>query len=229
MLVSTRIRALSLGVFRASGSLDAVEPSFKHDAGTAQQPPGREIMAQTPANDRRLAPIRRATPRGFLLTLLLVLAACSIPPTPFQPASGRDEDGYTVTQLEANRFRLGFSGNLATPHQTVDDNLLYLAAQVTLHNGADWFLISRASADKDTTYPTFATPPTFVAAGGWIAPVGGTVTTDFNNPQTSWSETATILLAHGRKPAGDANAYDARDLASHLAPLIKRGQVPGPY
>ncbi len=184
-------------------------------------------MTETPANHRRIGWRSRMIALGGLLTLSL--AACSEVPTPFQPATGGDDEGYTVTQLEANRFRLGFSGNLATPHQMVDDNLLYLAAQVTLRNGADWFLISRASADKDTRYPTFATPPTFVAAGGWIAPVGGTVTTDFNNPQNSWNETATILLSHGRKPADDPNAYDARDLAGHLAPLIKRGQVPGPY
>ncbi len=157
------------------------------------------------------------------------LGACSVAPTPFQPATGRDGDGYVVTQLEANRFRLGFSGNLSTSQQTVDDDLLYLAAQVTLRNGGDWFLISRASADKDTIYPTFVEPPTFFAGAGWVGPVGGSVATDFNNPQSSWSEVATILVAHGRKPAGDANAYDARDLASHLAPLITRGKVPGPY
>ena len=164
------------------------------------------------------------------IALAVMLAGCAVPPTPFQPATSADGDGYTVTQLEANRFRLSFSGNMSTPHQTVDDNLLYLAAQVALRNDADWFVISRSSADKDTVYPTFAEPPTFFAgAGGWVGPVGGGVATDFNNPQSSWNETATILLSRGKKPTSDPNAYDARDLASHLAPLIKRGQVPGPY
>lgn len=167
--------------------------------------------------------------RWHAVVLVALLAGCAVPPTPFQPAASPDGDGYTVTQLEAARFRLNFSGNMSTPHQAVDDNLLYLAAQVTLHNGADWFLISRAGADKDTVYPTFVEPPAFAAAGGWIGPVGGSVATDFNNPQSSWTETATILLSRGKKPAGDPNAYDARDLASHLAPLIKRGPVPGPY
>lgn len=163
------------------------------------------------------------------LALAVMLAGCSVPPTPFQPAATPGDDGYTVTQLEQNRFRLSFSGNMSTPHQAVDDNLLYLAAQVTLRNGADWFVISRSSADKDTIYPTFAEPPTFFAGGGWVGPVGGSVSTDFNNPQNSWNETATILLSRGKKTAGDPNAYDARDLAGHLAPLIKRGPVPGPY
>ncbi len=171
----------------------------------------------------------RIRDRWHAVVLAILVTGCSVSPTPFQPAATADGDGYTVTQLEANRFRLTFSGNMSTPHQTVDDNLLYLAAQVTLRNHADWFVISRADADKDTIYPTFVQPPTFAAAGGWIGPVGGSVATDFNNPQSSWNETATILLSHGLKPAGDVNAYDAHDLASHLAPLIKRGQVPGPY
>lgn len=164
-----------------------------------------------------------------MIAVAIFLAACASAPTPFQPAAGPDGNGYTVTQLEANRFRLGFSGNSSTSHQMVDDELLYLAAQVTLRNGGDWFQISRASADKDTIYPTFAQPPSFFAGAGWVGPVGGTVATDFNNPQNSWTESATILLAHGKKPAADPDAYDARDLAGHLAPLIQRGQVPGPY
>lgn len=188
------------------------------------------MMATAILTERRNAGRWAATSRSVLLAAAAVLlVACAGTPTPFQPAARSGDDGYSVTQLEANRFRIGFSGNLSTSHQAVDDALLYLAAQVTLHHGADWFRISRASADKDTIYPTFAEPPSFVATGGWIGPVSGTVATDFNNPQSSWTETATILLAHGTKPAADPDAYDAHDLASHLAPLITRGGVPGPY
>jgi hypothetical protein len=162
------------------------------------------------------------------LVLLLMPAACVEAPTPFQPASGPDGNGYTVTQLESDRFRVAFSGNIATSHDAVDNDLLYLAAQVTLKHGADWFALSRNGADKDTVYPTFVQPPTIYT--GWGAPpLGGVAVTDFNDPQSSWNEQATILLHRGAKPAGDPEAYDARDLVAHLTPLIARGTAAGPY
>lgn len=178
--------------------------------------------------------MRRLSPPIFALTLAILTSACVQTPTSFHPLTQSSRDGYTVTQVEGNRFRISFTGNDATSHQSVDDNLLFLAAEVTLRHGADWFLINRASSDKDTSYPTLIDPSGPYGGwgyGGWGAPPGafGTYAVDFGNPQNRWSELATILLHQGTKPAGDPSAYDARDVAVHLAPLITRAAQPGPY
>ena len=173
--------------------------------------------------------MRRLCPPIFALTLAILTGACVETPTSFHPLTQSGGDGYTVTQVESNRFQISFTGNGATSHQSVDDNLLFLAAEVTLRHGADWFLVNRASSDKDTRYPTFVNPPGLY--GGWGAPRGmfGDYEVDFDNPQNRWSEIATILLHRGTKPPGDPSAYDARDVAVHLAPLITRAAQPGPY
>ncbi len=159
------------------------------------------------------------------------LAACvALGPTPFQPARN-GLDGYTVTQIETDRFRVAFNGNASTTQQMVDDNLVYLAAQVTLRNGADWFLMERDATNKSTAYPTFLTPGTIYGGGPWSPPfvAPGGFQTDFANPQDSWSSSATIVLHKGTKPADNTQAYDAHDVDRHLAPLIRRGTPPGPY
>jgi hypothetical protein len=169
---------------------------------------------------------RRGLALGFA-SLMMSLAGCSTP-TPFQPADSTGNNGYTVTQVEVNRFRIAFTGNDVTPRQTVDIDLLYLAAQVTLKNHADWFELGKLSTDKTTAFPTY--PGGFgpfggpVAFGGWGGGYpgawGGGLETDFNSPQNIWLEAADIVIHHGKKPDKDSAAYDAHDVAAHLAPAV---------
>ena len=42
---------------------------------------------------------------------------------------------------EENRYRVSFAGNSATSLQTVDDYLLYRAAELTVQTGHDWFQV----------------------------------------------------------------------------------------
>ena len=60
-----------------------------------------------------------------VLVLGVVLAACA-KPTPYKPAD--NGTGYTEQKLEANRYRVTFSGNSVTDRETVDNYLLYRAA-----------------------------------------------------------------------------------------------------
>jgi hypothetical protein len=167
--------------------------------------------------------------RWSIAGLALTLAGCATP-TPFQPADSSGTDGYTAIQVEQNRFRLSFNGNSLTSRQDVDSNLLYLAAEVTLKNGADWFLLTKNAADKSTSYNTVESGPAFM--GGWGGPWGGWsggMTTGYAVADDSWTESADILLQHGTKPPADPNAYDARDVAAHLTPAIRRTGRPGPF
>jgi hypothetical protein len=167
----------------------------------------------------------RGAMSGGLAALALTLAGCAAP-TPYQPADPLGDDGYTVTQVEMNRFRIAFDGNSITPRQAVDIDLLYLASQVTLKNGGDWFELGKNSTDKTTSYPTFGT--TAGAFGGW--PGGyrggwfGGLETDFSSPSNSWLEAADIVVHRGAKPINDPGAYDA-----HLTPAIQRKGRQGVY
>src|SRR5260221_8490998 len=80
-----------------------------------------------------------------LLLAAFLLVGC-LAPTPFKPAERRASDGYTVERLEADRFRIGFSGNEATSPRQGAHLLTYLAAQVTLRTHSDYFVVS----DKKT-------------------------------------------------------------------------------
>jgi hypothetical protein len=144
--------------------------------------------------------------------LALFLSGC-LAPTPFKPAQGRASDGYTVERLEADHFRIGFAGNEATSPRQVADSLAYLAAEVTLRNDADYFVIAANKMAQATTYH---------AMGGYSEDVfccrvrGGVSGHEYE-------ASAEITIRKGKAPPDDPAAHDAREVADSLAPRVKRG------
>ena len=87
----------------------------------------------------------------LVAALGLLLAACAGKPTPYQPAQGGF--GYSEQQTEENRYRVSFAGNSATSRQTVEDYLLYRAAELTVQTGHDWFqVVDRNTVQEDSGY-----------------------------------------------------------------------------
>ena len=179
------------------------------------------------------------------IVLAAGLAACTTA-TPFQPADVRGLHGYEVQQIEQNRFRLSFNGNQLTPRGQVEDDLTYLAAQVTVKNGYDYFILEDHKTDQTTAYPTYLGPdygPGWGWGGGWGWGWGGGwggwgggwgggpgLETDFSNPNNEYNASGDILLFKGTKPADNPHAYDARDVLARLTPVINRtNAAPGPY
>lgn len=78
-----------------------------------------------------------------------LLAACATT-TPYQEASQPGGyDGYSQTVLENDRARVTFGGNSLTKRETVENYLLYRAAELTLEKGYDHFtLIERDTEEK---------------------------------------------------------------------------------
>ena len=71
----------------------------------------------------------------------LSLSACETA-TPYQPITAQkatSSGGYNEQQIEANRWKVEFSGNSLTSRQTVERYLLFRSAQLTLAQGFDWF------------------------------------------------------------------------------------------
>jgi hypothetical protein len=158
---------------------------------------------------------RRALRAALLAPLLAGCAA----PTPYQAAV--DGYGYSEQQLENNRYRVTFSGNEVTPRVTVQNYLLYRAAEVTVAQGHDYFTIVDQDLERSTTYygsgfNNFGWPGYY--GRGWYGPGYGDYTA---YPIDSYTAYADIVMADGEKPAGEVKAYDAHDVLRQLLPRIE--------
>lgn len=164
--------------------------------------------------------LQRIRPVGALI-MLVSLAACAAP-TPYQPANGGY--GYAEQQIEDNRYRVTFAGNADTPRDVVQNYLLFRAAEITLETGHDWFTTGGQNVERSTRY--FGTvDPLFPTARAWSRhdyPFGTFGTATYSTHQIdSYTAFADILMFEGEKPAGDVNAYDARDVVEQLRPIVE--------
>ncbi|HZZ66812.1 MAG TPA: hypothetical protein VFE18_01440 [Phenylobacterium sp.] len=181
-----------------------------------------------------------------LLTLILAAGLCGcISPTPYQAAihGGPNAGGYSELRIEPDRWRVTFAGNAVTSRETVEGYLLFRAAEVTLQNGGDWFMMVDRQTDRDAR--TYVQPdplyhpwygPRFDAwrpvwryrrraSAGWRTwdPLfGDPFWADAVNVQTvqSFEASAEIVTHRGAKPADDPRAFDAHAVVETLKPKI---------
>ena len=86
----------------------------------------------------------------FVGASLMVLLACATT-TPYQEASKPGAfDGYTQTIIENDRARVSFAGNSLTDRETVENYLLYRAAELTIERGFDNFRLVESETEKET-------------------------------------------------------------------------------
>lgn len=155
------------------------------------------------------------------LTLLGMLAGCG-QPTPYQPAT--DGYGYREQQIEDNRYRVSFAGNDLTAMDTVQNYLLYRAAELTLDQGYDYFIVVDREVERSTIY--WGTADTRLGAGYWTRwdddYLGGIGLSTYSaRPIDRYTAYADIVVFEGEKPEGDVNAYDARDVLRRLDATIQ--------
>jgi hypothetical protein len=154
------------------------------------------------------------------VVLALSLAGCATA-TPYQPA--KDGLGYSEQKLESNRYRVMFAGNSSTPRQTVENYLLYRAAEITLNNGYDYFVIADNATNADTRYLQTFTGPAY-GAYYWRPYWGVGAATTTADPITEYQAEANIIVFKGPKPADNPKAFDARELKTNLEAQIVRPQ-----
>ncbi|RDE06240.1 CC0125/CC1285 family lipoprotein [Sphingomonas aracearum] len=182
--------------------------------------------------------------RGLLLAAVaaagLVTAGCATE-TAYRPATGQGfyRAGYSDRQVEANRFIVSFSGNSYTSRDTVERYLLFRAAELTVQNGGDYFVMVQRDTDKDTrTYSTPGFGPSFGFGGYWGPswrywgrPYGWRSWDPFwGDPfwdrgvdvrtVQRYEATAEIIIGKGPKPADNVRAFDARDVMARIGPSI---------
>ncbi len=167
----------------------------------------------------------------------LTLAACATA-TPYQPAGFNGQrGGYAEQQLENDRFRVTFAGNSVTSREQVEMSLLLRAAELTEQSGYDWFATVNRATDRDVSYQTLGDPfygsryspywgPSwrYYRRGFWSPwndPFWGRPNHDIREIDR-FEASAEIVMGRGPKPAGDPNAFDAREVISNLGPRLPR-------
>ena len=174
-------------------------------------------------------PDRRKIARLALLAPALLatsLVAGCTQPTPYAPAV--DGKGYKEQQLENDRYRVPFTGNSATPRETVENYLLYRAAEVTLQTGHDHFRVVRQEIESETVYRTTLSGINsfgFSRFHYYYQPFFAEVATGTSRPITSYEALANIIVIAGEPNEDDDQTYDARDVIEKLGPTIVRPQA----
>lgn len=161
--------------------------------------------------------VSRALVTGVMMACLVVLAGCATA-TPYQPLS--DGEGYQDQRLEAQRYRVSFVGNALTSRDTVENYLLYRAAEITVRSGHDLFTVVNRDVEPITRYTgSFSVGTGF---GGFYDPFGFGISTGTASPVTNYRAIMTIVVSDGDKPPLAIQTYNARDLMQRLESVILR-------
>lgn len=164
---------------------------------------------------------------GLVALLLLLLASCATP-TPYQPV-GSGRYGFEDQRIEAGKFRVVFRGNSSTPRATVENFVLYRAAQLTLEEGGDHFVVLTDSVDSVSSFRSTGSAVgagvPFGRQGFFYGPgYGGSFVTTTATVREAKSYTVGVLIAIGQGPKPQRpEAFDARSVAESLANVVAPG------
>ena len=166
-------------------------------------------------------PLARFAALGLLAGTLI---GC-MQPTPYQPRLEGQQTGYTDRALTHNRYRITFTGNTATPRETVESYLLLRAAEVARAAGFTHFIFDTRNTQANTTVqavPYMPPPdPFWGRRGGWgywggygfaYDPAVDIVT------RTNYQAYAEIVLLTPEQAAREPRSINAADVISHLGP-----------
>lgn len=161
--------------------------------------------------------------------LSLSLAACAAQPAPYQPRT--KGLGYAEQQLDSRTWRVEFAGNTVTPRETVENYLLYRAAEIMLFGGYDKFVILEKEIERTVAYQGYGAYPHFGLGFSRHRRFGygyyGGYAPDRYYPRVSYTGYATIRTLKGGRVPSDAVIYDAQELVEQLGPTIRLPQEAG--
>lgn len=165
-----------------------------------------------------------------MVTMLVatVLAACATPYGKYGITGG-----YTDSRIDENTFSISVDTNGFTSQQTTSTHGLYRAAELTVENGFDYFIIasgSNGATSMAMAIPGASTSNTTVNVYGSTAYAKTTTTSAPTTvvPMAFPNSTLTIKSFKGAKPDGVANTYDARAVMKYLGPQIGIAQSKKP-
>ena len=168
----------------------------------------------------------RALGRIAIVVAFAALLSACVTPTPYQPAQPRGF-GYTEERLDQNRFRVTFRGNSLTTRETVEDYLLYRAAELTLQNGFSHFILVGRDTEAKTSYRYWVDQ--YGGRGwfyhgfpGWRHGIWDRPWAYDAQPVTTYAATAEIVLIKGARQDGEVRSFDAREVLLQVGPRVVR-------
>lgn len=171
---------------------------------------------------------------------LMVLAACATT-TPYQAASKPGGfDGYTQTMIENDRARVTFGGNSLTDRETVENYLLYRAAEMAIERGFDYFTLAERDTEEKTrvnvtprfgAYDPYFDYAFYRPAYGWSRFHRYSYFHDYNDPFYRGRRGAFAHSYWGGRFGYDPffNDYDVREVTKYRASaevMFGRGLTP---
>ncbi|HKQ45903.1 MAG TPA: hypothetical protein VJS47_10975 [Rhizomicrobium sp.] len=170
-------------------------------------------------------PIPRLLARAVPLTLAALLLAGCMTPSPYAPRLEGQRTGYTDRALTQNRYRITFTGNTATPRETVESYLLLRAAEVTRAAGYTNFVFDTRNTKANHSYQTVPYGPPdpywgyyrrgFGYWGGWgfaYDPMVDVVV------RTNYEAYAEIVLLTPEQAAKEPRALNAGEVITRIGP-----------
>lgn len=153
--------------------------------------------------------------RALLLALMVGLSACATSPAPYGPAQRAGGPGFSDIRIENNRYRVTYRG--AANEAMAADYALRHAADLTLAQGDDWFVVDNRSSEREAANRG---PRVGVGVGtgsiGRHTSVGIGTSVGFNLG-AGGASTVYLEIRTGRGPRpDDANAYDARQVQASM-------------
>ncbi|MDX2233440.1 MAG: hypothetical protein NW200_02975 [Hyphomonadaceae bacterium] len=168
-------------------------------------------MTRTPRRSPPRSP-RRAPKAALFAAVTAALAACATPAV-YAPAARPGAAGYSELKIENDRYRVTYAD--APNEAAAADFALLRAADVTLAQGYDWFVVDQRSTDR-----AGAPGGPRISIGGGTASYGGRSSVGVGagvgfNLGGGPKSTVALEIRLGRGPKPDnANAYDARQVQS---------------
>ena len=159
----------------------------------------------------------------------LLLSACAAQPTPYQPRDGAY--GYSQTQIDGQTWRVEFAGNTDTPRETVENYLLYRAAEIMLFGDHERFVVLEKEVERTRDYRGDPYPYPYNAGWGlgawdrnWHRHHGYGLYYGYGAPYTfvldSYKAIAVIRIYDGGPPPAGLQVYAAREVIAQLGPTV---------
>lgn len=158
--------------------------------------------------------------------LALTLAACAANP-PYRAAANADAAGYSEQVIEADRYRVRYTGTAGMEKTAVQDYALLRAAELTAENGHDWFEVVNRDNDADVRVrrgietdfgPDYAVTRSCGLLGCTTEarPVMKRTETETVSTRTIHETVLEIVMGDGAPPDDSAGVYGAADTLATL-------------
>jgi hypothetical protein len=150
----------------------------------------------------------------LILPVIAMLTACASTPTLYAPASG-DGHGYSQQRIEQDRFHIRFAAGSDMDIREAEDMALLRAAQVTLEEGGDWFIVvsrTREGNDRNPVQVGGSVGQSYGSRGRSGSSIGLGI--HFDTDAGEKTATLEILIRTGQRD-GNPDAYDARQVVDN--------------